>query len=281
MPNRQRPEPGQLYLDHVSHFVPDLDAAALLLERLGFAVTPLSVQMTQDGPAGSSNRCVMLEDGYLEFLMPTLDTPVARQMRDRMAKQAGVHLACFGTPVADDEHARLAAAGFGPLPVVRLAREVGHDMSARFNVVRVPPENMPEGRIQFVEHLTPEAIWRPEHLAHGTGVTGLAAAYVVADDPVAVAARYARFAGLLPRRDGGTICIRTDRGAVRIATREHLQAELGAAPNAPAIAGYALQCRDPAAFAARCTAAGLAVSPRGDRFCVQLPPALGGAWMIQ
>ncbi|MSQ54970.1 MAG: VOC family protein [Betaproteobacteria bacterium] len=281
MPNRQRPDPGKLYLDHTSHFVPDLGPVAVLLEKLGFVTTPLSVQMTQDGPAGSSNRCVMLAEGYLEFLMPTLDTPVARQMRDRMAKQVGVHLACFGAPVADEEHARLAAAGFEPLEVVRLAREAGHGISARFNVVRVPPEKMPEGRIQFVEHLTPDAIWRPEHLAHDNGVTGLAAVFVVADDPVAVAARYARFTGLLPRRDGETIRIDTDRGAIRIATRAHLQAELGATPAAPAIAGYALQCRDPAAFAARCTAAGLAVGPRGDRFCVQLPPSLGGAWMIQ
>ena len=65
---RQRPPPGSLFLDHVSHFVPDLGAASALLEELGFAVTPLSAQVTQDGPAGTSNRCVMLRDGYLEFL---------------------------------------------------------------------------------------------------------------------------------------------------------------------------------------------------------------------
>ncbi len=97
---RQKPAPGELALDHISHFLPDLDAAAAWLSRLGFAVTPLSVQQTQDGPAGSSNRCVMLEEGYLEFLTPTMDTPVARQMRTYMAKHIGTHLACFGTPEA-------------------------------------------------------------------------------------------------------------------------------------------------------------------------------------
>lgn len=80
--DRQRPPPGELYLDHVSHFVPDLGQAGELLEALGFAVTPLSAQVTQDGAAGTSNRCVMLAEGYLEFLTPTMDTPNAARMRN-------------------------------------------------------------------------------------------------------------------------------------------------------------------------------------------------------
>ena len=117
---RQKPPPGELYLDHVSHFVPDLEAAARVLQRLGFAVTPLSVQETGAGPVGASNRCVMLEEGYLELLTPTHDTPTAARMRERMRKFIGVHLACFGTPDAEAEHARLAAHGFAPQPLVHL-----------------------------------------------------------------------------------------------------------------------------------------------------------------
>ena len=37
---RQRPPPGELCLDHLGHFVPDLDAAAAVWEKLGFVVTP-------------------------------------------------------------------------------------------------------------------------------------------------------------------------------------------------------------------------------------------------
>jgi len=40
----QRPPAGSLFLDHVSHFVRDLDAAGALLETLGFAVTPATVE---------------------------------------------------------------------------------------------------------------------------------------------------------------------------------------------------------------------------------------------
>ncbi len=275
--NDQRPAPGELCLDHVAHFLPDIGAAAAVLESLGFAVTPLSAQQTQDGPAGTSNRCVMLSEGYLEFLTPTLDTPVAARMRVYMAKHVGVHLACFGTPSAEAEFARLAAHGFEPLPMVRLSRRLDDGQTARFNVVRVPPERMPEGRVQFVEHLTPDVIWREADLAHVNGVIGLAAAFVVAYNPVAVAARYAEFSALLPRMEDGFIRLASERGDIIVGTSAQWAQRLGSAPAAPALAGYALKCRDPAAFAQRCAAAGLNVNGN----IVQLPPVLGGAWELR
>jgi len=147
--DRQRPHPGQLFLDHVSHFVGDLGKAGDLLERLGFAVTPVSVQVTQDGPAGTSNRCVMLTDGYLEFLTPTHDTPNAARMRKSMRRYRGVHLVCFGTPTAAEEHFRLRHHGFAPPPIVKLERKGEGGLKARFSVVRSAPGRMPEGRVQY------------------------------------------------------------------------------------------------------------------------------------
>jgi hypothetical protein len=275
--DRQRPPPGQLTLDHVSHFVPDLEEAGALLAKLGFAVTPICAQVTQDGPAGTSNRCVMLPQGYLEFLTPTAGTPNAQRMRKSMRRYRGVHLVCFGTPAAEEERARLQAHGFAPQPLVHLARKVEDGMTVRFSVVRAAPGKMPEGRVQYVQHLAPEAIWRPAHLRHRNGVLGLAAAYVVAADPVRAAARWARFMGGLPRREGKLVSLETDRGRVLIGTRAHLKALLGAAPGSPGIAGYALACKDPTAFARRCAQAGLKVN---RHLAVVLPPALGGAWQL-
>ena len=275
--DRQRPPPGSLFLDHVSHFVPDLGAAGALLEALGFDVTPVSAQVTQDGPAGTSNRCVMLRDGYLEFLTPTADTPNARRMRASMKRYRGVHLACFGTPAAKEEHARLARNGFAPPPLVHLKRKVEDGRTVRFSVVRAAPGKMPEGRVQYVQHLAPEAIWRARHLRHRNGVLGLSAAYVVAADPARAAARWARFMGGLPRREGKLVALPTDRGKVLIGTRAQIKALLGAAPRSPAIAGYALACKDPKAFARRCAQAGLKLN---RNLALVLPPALGGAWHL-
>jgi len=274
---------GALVLDHVAHFVSDLEQAGRTLEALGFAVTPVSVQATQDGPAGTANRCVMLEDGYLEFLSPVADTPHARRTREAMARYAGVHILALGTPAAAEEHARLARHGFAPLPLVELERAVeldGETRKARFGVVRVPPGTMPEGRVQFVEHRTPDTVWQPRWLGHTNGVTALAAVFVAADDPIAAAARYARFTGLLPFRDGAFTRLSTSRGDIVIGRQPDLAALLGAAPAAPALAGYALACVDPDAFAARCRAGGAEVRRAGRFYAAVLPPALGSTWLF-
>jgi hypothetical protein len=276
----QRPAPGELYLDHVAHFVPDLGAAARVAESLGFRVTPESAHRAQGAPAGTSNRCIMLEEGYIEILAPTLDTPHARRTRDYMARYDGVHLACFGSPQAEAEHRRLGEHGFEPEPLVSLERTLEGGGRVRFKVVYVPPAKMPEGRVQYVEQLTPAAIWNQANLAHANGVTGLKAIYVVADDPAETAARWARFSGLMPIPEGALVRLDCTRGRVFVGTREELKRVLGAAPAAPGLAGYRLACRHPEGFAARCSNLGFAVHRSAAGHAVALPASLGGVWLI-
>jgi len=270
---RQRPPAGEIYLDHLAHFVPDLGAAAAVWERLGFVVTPVSVHNVSGKPAGTSNRCVMLDEGYLELLAPALDTPHAQRVRALMKRYDGVHLACFGTPDAAAEHARLGAHGFEPEPLVSLERTIDTGARLRFKVVYTPPDKMAEGRVQYCEHLTPEHVWREGFV----NPFGLRAVYVVADDPEEVAARWGRFGGLLPRPEDGFVRLDTARGRVVIGTQKTLARLFGEAPPAPALAGYALSCSDPKAFAARCSKAGLKV----DGNVVRLPAALGGTWLLE
>ena len=289
----QRPAPGELVIDHVAHFVEDLDAASGVLEALGFVATPRSEQTTRDAdgnetPAGQSNRCVMLDQGYLEILTPTVDTPTSRRTRAQMARYGGVHILAFGTPSAEEDHARLARHGFEPLPLVDLRRTLEAETAggvtqalARFAVQRVAPEQMPEGRVQFCEQHTPEHLWQPRYLRHANGVRGLDAVIVCAEDPVEAGARFARFAALLPAPDGDFVRLRTTRGDVLIGTREACSALLGAAPPAPALAGYALTCDDPAALARRLEAQGCTVRALdGELSSCLLPAALGGAWLF-
>ena len=265
----QKPAPGELFVDHVAHFVADLDAAARILESLGMKVTATSVHQTPDGPAGTSNRCVMLEEGYIEILSPTHDTPVAQRVRGLMARYAGIHLVCFGTPDTEAEHRRLAAHAFEPPPLVDLSREGGR---VRFKVVRLPADKMPEGRIQYVQQVTPEQIWREGEVNR----LRLEQVFVVARNPAETAARWARFAGLIPSavRDG--VELETARGRIFIGKRAAIAKKLGAAPPAPAIAGYALACRHPEKLAARCKTAGIKVQKHGKRYAATLPKALGG-----
>jgi hypothetical protein len=266
---RQRPPAGSLYVDHVSHFVPDLDAAAAVFEALGFRVTPVSVQRTPEGPVGASNRCVMLEDGYIELLSPTHDTPAAQRMRALMRRYAGVHLVCFGTPDAEGEHARLAAHGFAPQALVNLERQTGEG-TVRFKVVRPAPDAMPEGRIQFVEQLAPEAIWRDEHV----NPYGLDEVFIAAHDLAATAARWGEFAALLPFPAGKAVRLRAARGSIVVGPPPEGKGESFPAPG---IVGYSLACRHPEALAARCSDCGIEVRRAGGRHVARLPGALGGS----
>jgi hypothetical protein len=277
---RQRPPAGDLHLDHVAHFVPDLGAAGELLEALGFAPTSISHHQVAGKPAGTSNRCLMLRQGYVEILAPTLNTPNAQRARDLMARYRGVHLVCFGTRSAETEHARLVAHNFSPEPVVRLERKISRDRLLRFNVIYLPPGTMPEGRIQYCEHVTPQYLWDKPSLAHRNGVKALTSVYVVADDPAAAAARWGEYAGLLPRPDGKLVRLDCSRGQIFIGTKEALSAFIDDVPAAPGVAAVGFKFASPDAFRKRLAKVGL--KPRKTRHghSVALPPALGGTWVF-
>jgi catechol 2,3-dioxygenase-like lactoylglutathione lyase family enzyme len=156
-------------LDHVGLFVPDMARAARAMEDLGFALTPYTPQRHalatgELAPTGTANRLAILQHGYIEILTAIGDTPLASQMRRAIGRYAGAHLIAFGSADAEATHRRLAKEGFDPLPLVRLQRGAitpDGERLARLSVVRVPPERMPEGRMQFCRHHTPELVWQP------------------------------------------------------------------------------------------------------------------------
>jgi hypothetical protein len=291
----QVPAAGTLNLDHVAHFVPDREAAAAALVRLGFAATPFSEQfhrLQADGPlvpAGTGNRCVMLREGYLEFLTPFMDTPVANQLRESIARCTGVHLVAYGTADAEADHARLAGAGFHPLPPVRLQREAdapSGTTTVRFVVTRTPPGTMPEGRIQFCGHQTPEGVWQQRWLDHPNRAAGLRRVFLVLQDPAEAATRYARYAGIpsgLVSGPAGTEFVQqTARGALHLMDAAALRARFDpdralVPPVLPWIAGYELASDDLGATRAVLEAGGTPSTLLADgRLRVTLPPELGG-----
>ena len=144
------------------------------------------------------------------------------------------------------------------------------------SVVYVAPGKMPEGRVQYCEHLTPQHLWKPEYV----NPLRLEEIYIVADDPVETAARWARFSGLLPRPEGETVALETARGKVVVGTREVLLQLLGDAPPGPGIAGYRLGCASAGHMAEHCARAGATVNEKERAFAVTLPPALGGMLLL-
>lgn len=287
----QVPAPGALTLDHVAHFVPDIDAASASLMRLGYTLTPFSPQshrLVPEGPlvpAGTGNRCVMLERGYLEFLTPTADTPLAGQLRAAMSRYVGVHLVAFGTSAPERDYERLAQEGYGPLPPVALQRPIGTlhgESTARFTVVRVPPGAMPEGRIQYCRHHTPELLWQERWTAHRNTVTALAGVMLCVADTHEAADRYARYTGLEPVWNDGGWHLRTAHGDVTCLAADTLRTHWHIEPPAlPWIAGTVMTARDMSVLATYVQNAGCPAWPLGNGLRVQMPPELGGICVFQ
>ncbi len=290
---RQTPLPGEIFLDHVGWYVPDMDAAGHAFERLGFVLTPFTrhAHATEGGgnrPSGTANRCAMLERGYLEILthVPELATPLADQLRAGLDRYTGLHLIAFTCADAETEHARLAAAGFDPLPVAPLRRRIttdsGDDATTAFSVIRLPQGAMAEGRIQMLTQDTPEIVWQPSLIARDNAVDALLGVVVCTADPDEAADRFARFTGRAARRAGVAIDIALDRGRVRLVDRAGLDEMIPGATAAadPCIAAVELRSRDLGATRSFLGDRGVAVRPLGDEALVIDATEAMGAYLV-
>ncbi|MEM7025232.1 MAG: VOC family protein [Pseudomonadota bacterium] len=242
-------------LDHVGLFLPSMARGSDAMERLGFALTPYTPQhRTADSgelvPTGTANRLAMLERGYIELLTPIGDTPLADQMRLAVDRYSGLHLIAFGTSDAEGIHGRLEQSGFTPLPMVRQRRHVPTDQGeqlARFSVVRVPPERMPEGRMQFCRHHTPELVWQTERLHHPNGAHSLTDVVMCVDNLDETANRYGLFLSTGVEEHSGVRVLSLGRGRLHLFGPDALASLSLPCPTRPFIACIVLTSNDLAA----------------------------------
>ncbi len=285
---RQLPEGDATFLDHAAFFVPDMEAAAAALVRLGFTPTPFTRQFNQTPggavPAGMANCCLMLRQGYVELLTAVSKGDLARQFEAAIERHVGLHLVAFGVADADAAHARLGQAGLEPSPPVHLRREVdlvgGGRGEARFTVLRLPPGLMPEGRMQLLTHHTEATVWQDAWMEHPNGVASLEAVLIVVADLDEAAARFGRLLDRAPvSLDDSRRAVALDRGRLVLASLDAVRDRLPAGivpPPPPWIAGLGLGAADPAASAAWFKAAGLVGGFAAGEGTYALPVELGG-----
>src|SRR5215813_12327740 len=223
--DRQLPLDGEIFLDHVGHFVRDRTAARAALARAGFVATPISIQVNPDAaggparPSGTGNATAVFARGYVEVLFKTADTALGRELDAALAHYPGVHFAALAVLYARAAHHRLGEAGFRMQPLVEMQRPAdtaqGPDIAA-FTIARVEPGQMPEGRIQMLTHRTEHTVWQPRWLDHPNGARGLAALTVAVADVDEAAARFARFTGRPADVFEGGRTIALDRGRLEL-----------------------------------------------------------------
>ena len=246
---------GAVSLDHVGVAGPDLGALAFAYERLGFQLTPLarhSGKRTPDGPVepfGTGNRCIMLREGYIELIAIVDPAAFDNMIGDALARYAGVHIVALGIEDEQAELDRLRRAGIDLPGVAYLERPVddADPNGPRARFARLPIPAAPEGRLQLIRHLTPEAIWQERFLSHSNHAVALTEVVLAVERAAESAARFSRLSGrpVTPDPAGG-FALELPRGRVRLLPADALDAVLPGAtvPSLPFIAGIVVRTDD-------------------------------------
>jgi len=288
-----------LALDHVGLCATDPAPLWAAWERMGFVLSPVAQQSGRRHPDlpvepfGSGNRCAFLRHGYIE-LLGILDADLFLNGLDRfLARYAGGHILALGMDDAEGNLARLARGGLALPGIAWLERPVepGGPI-ARF--ARLPLPDAPEGRVQLVQHMTPDLVWNPAWMGHRNGVVALEAAILAVPSPAETIARLSRLAGLPATPDpvaGFRLTLPGAPGAagpfapamqteIRVLPEAALPGLLPGVtpPGLPFLAGMVLRTEDGAA-AARAVLAGLPAED-GPLGLTLAPEAAGGMAVI-
>ncbi len=234
-------------LDHVGIAVPDLDVAAAAFEALGFQVTPTAPHL----PGGvTGNRCVMLRHGYLELLAVIDPAGRSATVAKFLSRYQGIHVISLATDDAETAGTRLGR------EVIRSERPTDDGMArfARVALTDLTP------RLQLIQHLTPDIVWRPADCVHPNGAQALVSVVMTAETPAIAAADLARTAGrvLVPDPDGG-YALRMGAGAVRVLDDVGTVFPGLAVPSQPFVAGVEIRTSDAKRVGQIRSAAGVAI----------------------
>lgn len=248
-------------LDHVGIAAHDLARLAATYEGLGFRLTPLARhagRLVPDGPVvpfGTGNRCAMLGTqgrpaGYLE-LIARIDPAAPANSLDRfLARYEGIHIVAFGIADAEAELARLRRERFLLEGIAYLERPADPGDAAKgiakFARLPLPNEASPEGRMQLIQHLTPELIWRDEWIDHPNRAVRLAGLVIAVDDVDEAAGRFARLTGTAATAAAGISSFRLGDALLTLASPGKLGTLLPrvTAPVLPFIAGAVIDTAD-------------------------------------
>jgi len=267
-------------IDHIIVGVRDLEAARRNWQRLGFTVTPRGRHIGQ----GTANYCIMFERDYLELLGFVERDEYGHRLEAFLAEREGPMSVAFA-PERDAEATRaaLAANGLHPSEPRALGRALElpeGDVTPRFSLLNLPPEEAPALDCFICGQLTPELVRRPEWLAHPNGVIGIKAVHLEADDPPSLAFAYRRFFGdERVSQDGHGVKVDVGRNRLRFTKPPSPALDLTrVTPHR--IAGIELRVESRAAAAAYLEGAGIAfMDLPGDRLAVP-PDEANGAMLF-
>jgi hypothetical protein len=174
-------------LDHtVINVLGELDSISAQYKRLGFSLTDRGHHTL-----GSSNHLAIFGENYLELL--GYEPGRGTERADLWKHPAGLTGLVFKTDDALAVHAELADRGIPVENPAEFSRPValpGGPQDAAFRVTRLGSALVPNGRVFFCQHFTPELVWRDEWRQHPNGVVDIVEFYIAAIEPGKTAALY-------------------------------------------------------------------------------------------
>lgn len=245
---------------HIGLVGRDLDRLAAQYERLGFALTPVSIPrfpLAPGGapePVGAGNRHAIFRDSYLE-LLGVLDRtrwysiPVAQKGAfdlDRpLDRYEGLHVLHLGTSDLDAVRNRLERSGLSPSAIRPFQRPVETETGTQTMhacSLSLPSDYAPEALFQIAQHDTPELIFQPRHMHHPNGAKALRDVILCVADVEETARRYEAIAGVRAQREGPVRRLELGRSDIVITDMKGL-ADLLPNPKVPVLpflAGFTL-----------------------------------------
>ena len=169
----------------------------------------------------------MFRTGYLELLGIVDPTIYCGVFPDLLERYEGLHILAFGCDDAKAEEARLAQSGIDVLGIITLQRELetpGGTGLAKFSLVRLAANLSPEGRLNIIEHHTPELLWQPHLLDHPNGAQALVELIACVADPEEAARRYERVLGTSSRKEGPAYSLDFEDGRFTLVSPDDLGA---------------------------------------------------------
>jgi hypothetical protein len=253
-------------LDHLVIGTPDLDAAGLAFEKLGFLVGRRNRH-----PWGTENRLVQLADQTFLELIAVADRALIPEhgegrfsfgafVRDALARSPGLSMLVLKSVDHRADHAAFAAAGIGDFAPFHFARKgqgpTGGEVEVSFSLTFAADASMPECGFFTCAHHHPENFWSKAAQTHPNGASGIARVTLVSENPSDQHVFLASFTANREMRATSTgIEIVAGQGVIEVTSPEGFAFRYGEAAPAcptPRFAGIEIAVADLAGIRARC-----------------------------
>ena len=192
-----------LDIDHVGLVGPDIHRTVAEFRALGFRVTD-PVELMGAGPDGQEKSLdqqsahFIFGSTYVEISEVTRPGP-DHHLAAWLEGETAIRILILRAADIDAAREQALASGQNPTAVGRASRVLHYagGAAARFRWLALPPKSFPEALCGYVQHLTPELVFRQEMNAHPNGAVELTGMTLHATDPGDAGRRF----GALGRAD--------------------------------------------------------------------------------